>query len=403
MGLRIVLLPLKIAFTDMNSPKKRFVRRYQFQDFIFGFANRFLGIFFPHSSALPLKHAPKRILICNIGHLGDVVISTAFLGRVRTLFPLSSIDYLVGSYSKDAIQSFSGINKVYYIDHWYLSSDGQLIFRVFRYAKQMIALRREFRECNFDVAIDLRAWFPNCVFLMWFFCIPSRIGWDRLGLGSLLTHAHTFEYNRRHEIEHQIDLLNDWSESSGLPEQIRMMSPHISSEAQKNVELHLKGIQSYCVLHMTGSTQSREWDPLGWVAVAKNCLENGVIPVITGVGRRAAELSDVVLRDVPGVVCMVDKLEWSEYIALIAGAKYVVSIETSAGHIAAALKKPTISIYGGMADYRHWRPYGPGNFVLSAELECSPCFKKNGCLDMTCMRSIDSKNVIALINQILHS
>ena len=394
-------MPLSHWILNMNSPIDRFNDRYRFQTIVFMFIRSLLRLIVGRKQPLFEDLNPKKILICNFGHQGDIVISTAFLRQLRSIFPLCVFDYLAGPYSKPAIDTIEDINKVYYINHWYLSKSIFPGYGLICYIYQIIKLRAEIKGCNYDIAIDLRAWFPNSIFIIWLAGIPQRVGWDRYGLGPLLTHPSRFNYDQRHEIEHQLDLLRFFPNApkSFLP--IRMVPLRIDPNAFKKIDTFLGGISKYCVIHMSGSTQSREWTIFGWVEVLRYCLDRQIIPVITGIGKRALTLSTNVLRLAPGAIGLVDKLSWTEYVALISKAEFVISIETSAGHIAAALNKPTISIYGGMADWRHWKPFGQNVFSISADLECSPCFKKLGCQSMACLQNLGSNKVIASIDQIL--
>jgi heptosyltransferase-2 len=386
---------------DLGTPKERFAKRYRFQNGIFSLINTVIKFFYQSDCKVAQAIEPKKILICNLGHQGDVVISTVFLRHLRFLFPSSTFDYLGGPYSKSVFGSIKDINKVHYINHWYFSKGPIPGYGLFHYLIQLFKLQSEIKSCNYDIAIDLRAWFPNSIFLIWLSGIPVRIGWDRLGLGALLTHPHKFSYDRRHEIEYQLDLLKNFSEADTSSIPMEMIPLHIDLAAFKKVNFLLNSSGEYCVMHISGSTQSREWTIPGWIEVARHCLKHQITPVITGIGNRALELSHEIQKSVPEALILVNKLLWNEYAALISKAKFVISIETSAGHIAASLGRPTISIYGGMADWRHWKPFGKNIYTISLDIECSPCFKKLGCESMACLRSLRSNTVISSIDCIL--
>ncbi|MBI5407893.1 MAG: glycosyltransferase family 9 protein [Nitrospirae bacterium] len=97
------------------------------------------------------------------------------------------------------------------------------------------------------------------------------------------------------------------------------------------------------------------------------------------------------------------KTDLKELIALIAGAKAVVSNDSGPMHIAAALNKTLIAVFGP-TDPVKTGPYGwqkNKNFkVITSGVSCSPC-RKRKCKDLICMKNIKVNMVFEAVKELL--
>jgi ADP-heptose:LPS heptosyltransferase len=97
------------------------------------------------------------------------------------------------------------------------------------------------------------------------------------------------------------------------------------------------------------------------------------------------------------------KTNLKELVALIAGAKAVVSNDSGPMHIAAALDKPVVALFGP-TDPVKTGPYGwqknKNLKVLTSGASCSPCFRKK-CKKFTCMNMINVETVFNALKEYL--
>jgi len=82
---------------------------------------------------------------------------------------------------------------------------------------------------------------------------------------------------------------------------------------------------------------------------------------------------------------------------VISRARVVIAPETVAGHVAAAVGTPCVSLYTGMGNVDHWRPLSSDCSLLMHEMPCSPCYRRRGCDTMDCIRGITADEVISAV------
>jgi ADP-heptose:LPS heptosyltransferase len=384
--------------TDVNAGRidatMRYRQRYGRQDRIFRFGDQVLRAIMRPRPGADLSHLrPRRILLVNAGHLGDAVLTTGLIPVLRDAFPGVEIGFLTGTYSRNVVEAHPLIDRTHFIDHWQTSRQTASRWRkMLAYAAALPGMVRELRSVQSDVAIDVRSWFPNLIGLLWLTRIPVRIGYDRLGGGPLLTHPVTYVHHSLHEFDYHVALLA----SLPIPEKsLAAAWPTIAPPSTKaQVEAHsvVSNSPRYCILHPVASTPTRDWKLEHWCELARLLVANNITPVVTGVGKRAKALAGTIVECAPGAIDAVDALSWPGLVALVANAEAIYSVETAIGHVAAALRRPVLSICGGMSESVRWAPLGAA--VVTKRLPCHPCFIKAGCAHRDCILGVSVQDVM---------
>ncbi|MBI5443947.1 MAG: glycosyltransferase family 9 protein [Deltaproteobacteria bacterium] len=361
---------------------------------VFRTMDNVLGICRP-GKAPALPPAPRRLLLANPAHLGDIIASTAVLSILKSAFPKVQVGMLVGSWSAPLVAGHPQVDRVHVFDHC-LANRGNTSFfaKLRRHWTTRAAALAEIQAVGYDTALDLYSYFPNLIPLLWRAGIPIRIGYTSGGFGPLLTHPVPFVQSQKHESEYQAELFRVLP----VPEEAFStrwgMLPDPPEDAAGQAERFVSRSPicggAYRVLHLgTGGSLLREWPFHQWRAMAERLVGEGHRLVFTGQGDRERTQIQTVIEGLPGCANACNELGWGAFVEVLRRAEVVYSVETSAGHLAASFGTPCVSLYSGMHDHHRWRPRGRFCRLLTRPLPCSPCFRRQGCEGMECIRLLE--------------
>lgn len=343
---------------------------------------------------------PNRILISNAAHLGDVVIATAVIPVIKELYPQARIGFLVGSWSKNIVAGHPDVSWIHTSDHPKISrsKEGKLV-KYFQYFRQKRKTLHDIREVGYDVAVDLYPCFGNTIPLLWQAGVPVRIGYTSGGFGALLTHSLDWHNENKHVAAYHLALLGFIGGREELHGQL--LKYDIPQCHLGTVGTNTKG--NYLLFHMGAGAIHKNWLPEKWRILALRLVNEGWQIVFTGSGVEENNDIEFVAKGIDNCLNLCGKLNWSEFVETIRNARIVVSVDTVAGHIAAALKRPIIVLANGVTNINHWRPLGEKVSVISHPLECENCLKPDGCIGMDCIRNIEVDVVYAALLRFAYS
>lgn len=132
-------------------------------------------------------------------------------------------------------------------------------------------------------------------------------------------------------------------------------------------------------------------------------LKDGNRILLIGGTKEGETIKEKGLHKLPGVVDLTGISLYKSLCALSL-CELVVGGDTGTLHMAAALGKRTVSIFGPTDD-RVYRPYGPLNHVISTDIKCRPCYVSADslidCEHKSCINSIQTMSVYNVIKHIL--
>ena len=118
--------------------------------------------------------------------------------------------------------------------------------------------------------------------------------------------------------------------------------------------------------------ETKEWRREAFAEVARHFMQKGFAVTLIGSERERA-LCDEVAKLAPGAINLAGETTLSELAALISRATICVTNNSGPMHLAVALGRPVVSIFGP-TDPVWAGPYRRDGAVLRAELPCSPCY-----------------------------
>lgn len=336
-----------------------------------------------------------RLLIVKLSALGDVVQTLPSLTLIKNNFPDFQIDWVVDERNAEIIEGHPYIDRLLIFSKKYLVS-----------IKRLRKFVKELRKYEYEAVIDYQGLFKSGIIVR-FSKAKYKIGFSNYREGSPLFYNFIlppYDFNL-HAVKRYIFLTTEVlkilniNKSFEVPEEI----PH--SVFSKNIlENNLNFIKKPYIVFIPSARWMTKWWPLSyWERLVEDCEELGkdFDIFITG------SLSEVELknwaekieRKYSYVYSLVGKLSLKELANLIKNSQVVVSVDTGPMHIASALRKPTVALFGPTSPERTG-PWGGTAKIIRSSSFCSPCFNKK-CKDVNCMKEIKPEEVKKALYELL--
>ena len=241
--------------------------------------------------------------------------------------------------------------------------------------------------------------------------IPQRVGFSSgaRGRDGLLTVRVPFRRDA-----HAGRSFRDLAEAAGVP-RAPYVAGGLAADAAGHAEVarllgDAAGARPVVVLH-PGSGDNfpgRRWSPTSFAAVGRHARERfGARVVVTGAAGEAALVADVARGCGGDALPAAGALSLRGLVALLARARVVVSNDTGPVHLASALGRPVLAMFGPNTPVLYG-PLSPGSRAFHAGLPCSPClttdnYRSSRCRIHTCMAAIPTGEVVAAADRLLRA
>lgn len=353
------------------------------------------------SNFTPSRLRPRRILLLNGAHVGDIIISTSILPILRGAYPDCEVSFVTGSWSYPVLKEHPDISHVHIVDHWRLNRNRiSTLRKLLRYWKTRNNALSEIKAIGYDVALSLYPWYPDFLFFCWQANIAVRIGFSQNVFSPFATMVADFPTNPFiHQVTRQAEILRPLAIDEGLFERRKITLPTSSPDAIKEVCEVLKTSTlanvHYLVLHIGSGAPHRELPIEFWRELVQELSRDHIL-FFTGKGQREAQNICSVISGFPNCVNACDRLSWNGFVAAIRYAKVLYGVESMAGHVASAVGTRCVVVYTGAAGVARWRPEGNDSIVFTNHVPCAPCSKSNGCKEMACLRGIKPVDILKI-------
>jgi ADP-heptose:LPS heptosyltransferase len=333
---------------------------------------------------------PKRLLLCNIAHFGDVVNALGLVAILKRSLPEVEIGFLAGSWSRPLLELFPDIQWIHSFDHRLLnrqsSGTGSKLLIHARSAEQA---RREIRAVGYDIAVETYYYARNSIPLLWRSRIPARIGYTSGGFGALLTHSLDWNYESKHILAYHLDLLQFLNVHPPLPPQLPW--PSMKPSASKAPVAPRK---DYVVVHPGSGADVKSWPLATWRTLVKALSDRGHFIVFTGRGASERANIEAISMNIANCLNLCDLLNWEQFIEILRNAQLLIGIDSLGGHLAAVVDTPSALIYTGRTNRVQFSPLSQRSALMTYPVPCAPCFLPEGCGGMECVRLLTAETVL---------
>lgn len=332
-----------------------------------------------------------KILVVAPSWVGDAMLVQPMLQRLKQRFPDCRIDLLAPPWTEGLFRQMPEVHDI--------------IINPFPHGAlrlgERIKLGKQLRAAGYDHAIVL----PNSLkssLVPLFSRIPLRTGFVGEMRRGLLNDARRLN---KKKLPLMVERFAQLAEAPGEPLQRPVPSPHleVTAEQRQRVLDRLglaldKPIAIFCPGAEYGP--AKRWPIPYFAELAQRLKEKGYAVWLVGspkdkeIGDKIVALGNHNIRNLCGETAL------SDAIALLSCAELVVSNDSGLMHLAAALDRPMLALYGSSSP-QFTPPLSDKAQIITLDLSCSPCFKRVCPLGhFNCMMKLTAEQVAQHIPEI---
>jgi heptosyltransferase-2 len=325
-----------------------------------------------------------KILVVAPSWIGDTILAQPLLALLKRRQPDARIEVLAPDWSAPLLARMAEVDAVIVNPFRH----GEFNFRARR------ALGHRLAAAGYQHAYVLpNSW--KSALVPFFAGIPRRIGYRGESRYLLL--------NERHRLDpaQQPQLVQRYAALAG-PLPAVMPAPRLSSTAeQQQMAMRTLGLplDSAPVIFCPGAEfgPAKRWPTAHFAALAK-LVASAQQPVwLIGSDKDAATGDEIVAAANGAALNLCGRSTLEQAIDLIAAARCVVSNDSGLMHVAAALERPLVALYGSSSPI-YTPPLSTKAAIVSKSLPCSPCFKRECPLGhFDCMNGITPQQIATAI------
>lgn len=363
--------------------------------------------------------APLRILLIKPSSLGDIVHALPVLAALRRRCPDAHIAWLVSTSFAPLLDGHPLLDEVIRFDRrrfgamWW---NPAAFVAFWRFVAQI-------RRRRFDVVIDLQglirsgliAWFSgarrrigfaDARELAWLFYTQRVAGNDELRADAA---AGVIRHSSQHAVEKNRRVLGVLGAEASTPEFPLAVRPDELDEARRLLELHGVDAGAFCAVLPGARWESKLWPARRFGALLRTLCEQSRGPlVLLGAPEEAARTAEILgYAQLPdsrfpagGVVDLVGRTTLRQLAALLALARLVICQDSGPMHIAAALNRPTLALFGP-TDPARTGPWSAAAQVVTNPVECAPCLRRRCPLGhQACLAELSPEAVLAKVREV---
>ncbi len=355
-----------------------------------------------------------RILLINPFGIGDCLFTTPLISAIKKAWPGSFLGFWCNERVAELLKPNPKIDAVWGLSRGDIKRKyGNCSFGAL---KSWANLYREIKKGKFDTTFDFSL-DSRYGLLSKLAGIKERIGFDYKARGKLLTKRIEISgYNDKHIVEYYLQLLGFLNIKPIEPRLELFISNEPRSWAEKFVKNEAGGNPESFFGVCPGAGESwgkdagfKRLEPEKFADVCNKIIDKFKVKVLIFGNRQDEKACNEVyanIKDKSSALKIYPDFTLSQFSALLARCKLLLTNDGGPLHMAVALGVKTVSIFGPVSEI----VYGPypaseNHVVIKAEVECRPCyqnFRFSECeKDKQCLSTIKSENIFSTIERLL--
>lgn len=333
----------------------------------------------------------KKILIVAPAWVGDAIMAQPLYRRLAARYPGVQIDVYAPAWTRPVHARMPEIHAT--IDNPFAHGSLRLL--------QRAGEGRRLRAQGYDQAIVLPNSFKSAL-VPWFAGIRTRTGWAREGRSLIMNDTRVLDPVALPQmVERFAALAQDANQPLQRPvEHPQLKVDDASRQAALN-KLQLtadRPIVACCPGAEYGP--AKRWPAVHFAALARMRMAMGEQVWLFG-SKKDDEIASEIAALAPGAVNLCGQTSLAEAIDLMSLARVVVANDSGLMHVAAALDRPLVAIYGSSSP-GFTPPLSHRAEIVTLDLDCSPCFERVCPLGhMNCLNQLEAPLANKAIEKLL--
>jgi heptosyltransferase-2 len=342
----------------------------------------------------------ERVVVRGTNWVGDAVMTIPALRELRRVLPHAHLTLATRSWAEGIFRDADFIDDLLIYD------------RGARDVHSVLRQTRAWRDRSFDLAVLFQNAFEAALIAA-IARVPHRMGYatDRRRL--LLTHPLELPawHNRRHEVFYYLNVIEEVEKlfygTSEIPKRAPVFALQVSklrqAEALELLRMHGARLDRFIVAMCPGSTNSRakRWPANRYAELADQLIErDGAEVILVGEADEARVSREVVAHMRHQPVMLTGHTSLAQLVAVLSISDLLVTNDTGPAHIAAALERPTLTIFGP-TDPTTTRPFSNAAEIIRHPPACAPCMLRDCPIDHRCMTAITPQEIFTRASLIL--
>jgi lipopolysaccharide heptosyltransferase I len=312
----------------------------------------------PERLADPVDRSPiTRVLIIKMSSLGDVTHALPVAVALKRALPAVRITWTVEESFAALLDGHPDIDRVVVVPDlaWRAKSPGRL--------SQLRAAVRAIRSEPYDVVLDLQG-LAKSASLAWLSRGRVRLARAKQREGAHLVSRAVAVPSGSHAVDEYLEL------ARFVGAAIRPVEFHLSPQpdavrsiSRLLLEFGIGRESPLIVINPSASGRWKNWPAERWAAVADPLTECGTV-VLIGTGQHCARHAAIHMTARRPLTDLTGRTTLAELVALLDRATLHVTHDTGSAHVAAALGRRVVAVYGPTSVAR-LAPYGQAGSVIS--------------------------------------
>jgi heptosyltransferase-3 len=328
----------------------------------------------------PDLNGVKKVLVVKMRHLGDVLLTAPVFSALKKRFPSAQVDAYIYEEARPMLEGHPGINRLIGYDRKW-----KKLGFLGRLRKEWALLWQLWRE-GYDLVLNLTEGDRGALVAK-VSGARIRVGFEPKGKWQKKIYTHVVKHcpGLRHTVERNLDALRRIGLFPEMDE--RGLFLQIPEGARAEMQRRV-GEEPFVLIHPTSRWRFKCWPVAKMRELSRILLGMGKKLVFTS-GPDADEVAMVEeITEGLEVLRLCGKISLKELGALIQMSELLVCVDSVPLHMASALGKAVVAIFGPTSDVT-WGPWRNMRArVVAQNLSCRPCYrdgcggsKRSDCLD----------------------